>query len=802
MIRTPDLTSTFDELIKGYYGRIGAKPVLTVEQVVAAYYGRPVRRRRPRWGAPEAIHSRHDDGEVLEQRVPMHEAQAYAVQHAVASGCEEEYVVGGCSSPATSVGSLAPAAPASPTASASPAAPAIAAPVPVSAAKAIAMGDDVSAEYLVDVRDPLAQQAEPAPPGAAASPALAGEPTTTRFAPAAAPSEPAVRTASVEEAELAADMAAILSGQKVYEPSTGELRDRTTSDRESRERAGLVAGQVPHEPEPAPTDGSAPPPGPPTPGASNELAIFDRIAQSMQYANKYDLGTVELENRFRTFDLESEGLQRANEAKAAARTQIEERRPAVDTVGSQDFIADLDAIREQRAAAAAERADSIETPADVPVVSYSSSVATWSDDPERDAACASPGTILSMSAMPEEVSQPFFDTGEHVMAGGDLYPNRLHLGRQPAVAFSYGQLIAMADLFRSVDDMLHADPAELNRVKALVDRSTQFYKGNKANASLDVSNDEWDRATGGRYLRLAEDNSDHFSPNVLFNDSTAQAAARSANNQSSWKAAHMRAIGEAQSFRQRNTAADAFPEWALTINAFGDHFLTDAFASGHLINKDVMIAYFRQNFFNGRSLKPAAKDFFGRVAEKAFVGEVRRRFSALETTDYPVCALGFCLRWHPNINSVDRFKSLLLAAAEQEPTKVANFAIKALHDKLNRDGVEVTNGGGDGTWTTHGDGFMDQKTLGIMRKAVQASIDNVNDRSIPQGTRDFSQYFDKAWKFVPRLTPASQTRLTALVREYTNPASTTLSDAAAEIIRKQVDSLISVLIREGKLKPA
>jgi hypothetical protein len=244
------------------------------------------------------------------------------------------------------------------------------------------------------------------------------------------------------------------------------------------------------------------------------------------------------------------------------------------------------------------------------------------------------------------------------------------------------------------------------------------------------------------------------------------------------------------------------PEWALTVNAFGDHFLTDAFASGHLINKEVMIAYFKANFYNGSSLKPAATEFFKRVAEKAFVGDVAKKFSALETTDYPVCAWGWCVKWHPNINSASRFQTLLVKAAEQQPDKVANVAVKALHDKLNKDGIEVTNAAGDGTWTLTGDGYLNPKTLGIMKKAVQASVDNVLDRHVPAGIRDFTPYFDKVWRFVPTMTPASQTKFTSLVHEYTNPSSTVLSTAAAEIIRKQVDSLIKTLLSEGKLKPA
>jgi len=36
---------------------------------------------------------------------------------------------------------------------------------------------------------------------------------------------------------------------------------------------------------------------------------------------------------------------------------------------------------------------------------------------------------------------------------------------------------------------------------------------------------------------------------------------------------------------------------------------------------------------------------------------------------------------------------------------VASFVVKAIHDKLNRDGVRVGNGAGDPEWTLFGDGW-------------------------------------------------------------------------------------------------
>jgi hypothetical protein len=71
----------------------------------------------------------------------------------------------------------------------------------------------------------------------------------------------------------------------------------------------------------------------------------------MQYANKYDLGTVELENRFADFDRMSELEQQAGAKKRPASAQQKPASTDVATataVDSQDFIQDLDSITRQR----------------------------------------------------------------------------------------------------------------------------------------------------------------------------------------------------------------------------------------------------------------------------------------------------------------------------------------------------------------------------------------------------------------------------------------------------------------------
>jgi hypothetical protein len=540
----------------------------------------------------------------------------------------------------------------------------------------------------------------------------------------------------------------------------------------------------------------------PAPDAKNSQAIFDRIAQSMQYANAYNLGTMELANRFNDFDAMAD-LQ----AKAAARVPAAAPAPGAATaprtgsqvepaVDSEDFIRDLDAIRSQTAPPLYTQAPYGQTT----YIQTSPIQAPYGQAPYSHASYIQAQPVPTLHAQ-APYSQPLFDAGEHVRTAGDLYEGRLRVGRPPGILCSYGQIIAMADLYESVDQMMAADVSELQRVKALIEQSTAHYT---TGAGRDVSTSDWEAATGGRYLRLAENNYEHFSPPPpLHRTSPLPGGRRHGDNKVVWETYHRRAIDEARRlFLAAPRNLSLFLEWPLIINAFGDHFLTDAFASGHVINKESVIAAFKSNFLNGRSLKPEGTAFFQKVAGRAFTGEVARRFSALETVDYPVCAHGWCFAWRPNIDSAGMFARVLSAAAEQQPDRIANFAVKALHDHLNREGIEVTNDAGDGTWTLKGDGFLDSANLRIVRKAVQQSVDNVNDPSIFSSSPDFAAYFARVWRHVPRLTDVSLRRVTALVRDYTSPGSTMLVDAAGRIIHKEVDALVKALVSEGKLQAA
>jgi hypothetical protein len=240
-------------------------------------------------------------------------------------------------------------------------------------------------EYQVDLFQPWKAPIDLEVRGIASAPSPTGNPSNTND-PAAA-GYPAPQTTSVKadqpnssvpatqslsahqngkqtevtEDDLIADLQSILSGQKVFDPVSKQTIGKDDLD---QPRSELGQPAVTQQPSSNASSNNALP----FPEASNSQAIFDRIAQSMQYANAYDLGTVELENRFSDFDRMHELEQKAAAEKKAKRSQkpVEPsviKAPEIGTamsntlldatVMSGDFIQDLDAIHHQWATSAA-----------------------------------------------------------------------------------------------------------------------------------------------------------------------------------------------------------------------------------------------------------------------------------------------------------------------------------------------------------------------------------------------------------------------------------------------------------------
>jgi hypothetical protein len=356
----------------------------------------------------------------------------------------------------------------------------------------------------------------------------------------------------------------------------------------------------------------------------------------------------------------------------------------------------------------------------------------------------------------------------------------------------YGQGIAMGgDLYGKPDEIDNDSRANIDALGGLIDKEEA---GVKKPTKEFVDNAEWNKATGGRFVKQALANESHFSPsNPAFAPAT---HAGSPNNKSEWEKFHGQALGSSQSGDR---------DKAYELNAFADHFLTDAFSAGHLINKfDVM-----EKFKSGITIKgpgpmtakselsDVSKVFFDQIAKAAFVGNVKTLYSQYETKEYK----GVVFR--PNIDSEDRFSTLLQGIYVSEPDLIANSVAKSVHDDLNTKagGIDVENNKGD-TWPLSGDRTLNQQTLEVGRKAVAQSQYNVLSVYNNKDKLDLPKLFKAVWDYVPRPTVKGAATVKASVDTGTDTKSTSLVASIVAMIAANYKLILDELVKRGILKKA
>lgn len=399
----------------------------------------------------------------------------------------------------------------------------------------------------------------------------------------------------------------------------------------------------------------------------------------------------------------------------------------------------------------------------------------------------------SYSLAEEFYSEAKYGTGEHVLSGlvneapvGPTYQLDVN-----GVKFTYAEIIAMGDFYETYDQMAAAAASELTKLKGLIDRSKRFYEGKVLSGKpvgTDPTDADWQSATANRYLKLAEDNFAHFAPS---NHTYISFSSSKTNHRKEWEKYHFRAID----IMRKGNNSSVTPK-ALAVNAFGDHFLTDAFSAGHLFNKDDLSEYFKSLVLTGGKVNANGAAMFGNIASKAFVGSLKSTFSNYETVEWK----GVVFR--PNIHTEDRFKSLLIGIMEKEPDVIGKTMVaKLVHDALNNHpgGVPVTNNVGD-RWNLTGDDTLDKPNLEIMRKAVKQSIRNlidaVNDKSAT------SVFAKKVWDITPQPTAAAVTIIKNVIRNFTNPMGTDIVNGADKLLQKNYPALLDELVKRKVLKKA
>lgn len=208
-----------------------------------------------------------------------------------------------------------------------------------------------------------------------------------------------------------------------------------------------------------------------------------------------------------------------------------------------------------------------------------------------------------------------------------------------------GEIISlMGDLYGSVDELANAPASQLRDLLAVM-------QGERAGTAPDAAQ-RYERITGGRYLSLAQRNDTHFAP----------------RNRAEWRRLHEAAIAEAQA-AGREQSESRF-QHALLTDAAAGHFLTDAYASGHLFDKSQVLAEITLYL----SAHPA-----------------QTRNPQMQTY---VGIIGFA-------------------------GKLPQLVLKNIHDRMNREGFVVHNARGM-SWRTFGDDYLAiaQETQRIAALAV------------------------------------------------------------------------------------
>ena len=376
---------------------------------------------------------------------------------------------------------------------------------------------------------------------------------------------------------------------------------------------------------------------------------------------------------------------------------------------------------------------------------------------------------VQQAAAPLSATVQRYGTAEHVDLAGE--PQQQEVIVIKGIQMTYGEMIAMGDFFGAPHAINSASKNQLKKLVTLI-RKEVAKPGS-------VKDEEWDQATGGKYTELAEKNSAHFAPpNPAL---IAPSGKARSDHKSQWEVYHSAALVG---------ASKGDKDQALMMNAFADHFLTDAFAAGHLFNKDDAMHQFNVKLrkVSDRFIKAVAKEVWADKSVAKFV-------SKFETDTFA--------GW--DIDSEGRFASLLEGIHDERPEALSNLVALVIHDRLNEmpGGVEVENRMGD-KWSLSGDGTLNAKSKEIGRKAVKQSIVNVmtaltKKTTPPTKDAKFSAAFKAVWDYVPRLTEKGKKTMLGQLA-LNDPTNATTVTAVSDVIKKKISLIITKLVDMKKLR--
>lgn len=387
-----------------------------------------------------------------------------------------------------------------------------------------------------------------------------------------------------------------------------------------------------------------------------------------------------------------------------------------------------------------------------------------------------------------------YGTGEHAQMGG-ARTVMLH-----GLPVTESELLTMGDLYLTPEDMM-ADKRGFPQILTLVRQDANFRNG--VPGARKVGDKEWEAATahmpkGKQYVDLAADNDTHFAP---YPGETAKG-----DNRREWLKWHMAAIDKTVEHAKKGNKG--VPEEAVALNGFGGHFLTDAFAAGHILAKQEI-----KDFAAAKAKKLGADEtlidwpfpessFSVAVAEKLLVDPK----AGTELRKYLIRIV----QWGGM--SVTKLSEAIYHIQEDEPDLYYGAFALIVHDKLNesiRKGsafgpLEVDNDRGT-TWMLAGDGTLAEspQTKVIARQAVEQSYDNLVQVANNPAKVDLGALYHAVWDYVPHPTVKGQAMIDKVLTTFADPARKETQQAVADFLVDNIEFVITKLrARDRLMTPA
>jgi hypothetical protein len=386
-----------------------------------------------------------------------------------------------------------------------------------------------------------------------------------------------------------------------------------------------------------------------------------------------------------------------------------------------------------------------------------------------------------------------FEAGEHTQMAGT---HSATIGTPPpGIKVEEADLLALGDFYPSAEKMMAAPVSELQAVIPLIHQDRDFRLGKGGTAPTEK---DWTTAKPD-YKTVLLDNASHFAPGST-------PSGPGGDHKSMFFQYHGQALEKAH--ESAAAGGKTVPNDAIALNAFACHFLTDAFAAGHLFNKQEMLAQARQAW----DAQVAVGTF---LKETTFTMEVARKILAHPDA---ATALADQLLYLGSWQAIDAttLSEFVYQVAKNPKTtdKFFNGLVNLVHTRLNRSAaddpasaVEVSNEHGQ-VWTLSGDGILDEKTpsdsgeetLAIAREAVAES-----SRNLEAAAKTASRILDDSmlvsvWKWTPTPTQTGRQHMDKLIASALTLHSAETTDAFAQTSVENIATVIGEATKQGYMR--